>query len=536
MTIHLEKRTPDICAYFLLLLCVVYIACGSDTPGTPEDNQAACALPDTIDFGVVTVGTYGERYFEIDNTGGGTMSGSVSVSTSAPCDGYSIVTGGGDYSLTSGQFHTVIVRMEPATTGVKSCRIETGNSLCGDVILTGFADVVEACEVQPSNISFGLVTVGSENDTTFTITNSGGGVLSGSVAESCDHISIVSGGGSYRLFANASVEVTLRYKPTDSGAHTCTVETGNKLCGDLTVSGTTEAPRFVGTAVGFGGTILRTTDGGTTWARQTGGTSKILVDVYFTDTNTGTAVGQNGTILTTSDGGDNWTSQVSGTTEFLAAVWYTDTNIGTVVGQKGTILRTGDGGTTWVSQTSGTTEHLTSVSFGDANTGTVVGWNSVILRTTDGGTNWIPQNSGTDQFLRDVWFVDKNIGTAVTAGAAAPPLIPQILRTNNGGDSWTIQVPQPTGGLTSVVFTDASTGTVVGADGEIYRTTDGGITWSPQISGVTNLNGVSFVDLDNGIAVGFGGVIIQTLDGGATWIGRDSGTTVILRGVWLSSY
>ncbi len=103
-----------------------------------------------------------------------------------------------------------------------------------------------------------------------------------------------------------------------------------------------------------------------------------LFGVSFTDANTGTAVGFDGTILRTTNGGTTWTSQTSGTTNHLYGVSFTDANTGTAVGVDGTILRTTNGGTTWTLQTSGTTNHLYGVSFTDANTGTAVGmvWNN----------------------------------------------------------------------------------------------------------------------------------------------------------------
>ena len=53
------------------------------------------------------------------------------------------------------------------------------------------------------------------------------------------------------------------------------------------------------------GTILRTTNGGTTWTSQSSGTTNYLYGVSFTDANTGTAVGWNGTIIRTTNGGAN---------------------------------------------------------------------------------------------------------------------------------------------------------------------------------------------------------------------------------------
>ncbi len=58
-----------------------------------------------------------------------------------------------------------------------------------------------------------------------------------------------------------------------------------------------------GTVVGDFGTILRTTDGGTTWVQQSSGTRHHLKRVSATDASTATVVGPNGIILRTSDGG-----------------------------------------------------------------------------------------------------------------------------------------------------------------------------------------------------------------------------------------
>jgi photosystem II stability/assembly factor-like uncharacterized protein len=195
---------------------------------------------------------------------------------------------------------------------------------------------------------------------------------------------------------------------------------GNDLYAVLFADGNT------GTAVGNGGTILRTTDGGATWERQTSGTTSWLDGVSFTDANAGTAVGEAGTILRTTDGGALWERQTSGTTGRLSAVSFTDANAGTAVGEAGTVLRTTDGGATWVRQPSGTTSWLDGVSFTDANTGTVVGFFGTILRTTDGGATWVRQMSGTASNLQDVSFTDADTGTAVGDGGT-------ILKTKTGG-------------------------------------------------------------------------------------------------------
>lgn len=56
------------------------------------------------------------------------------------------------------------------------------------------------------------------------------------------------------------------------------------------------------------------------------------------DEATATAVGSDGTIMRTTNGGTTWFPQVSGTTAEFRAVQFVDANIGIVVGNYGTIL------------------------------------------------------------------------------------------------------------------------------------------------------------------------------------------------------
>ena len=222
-------------------------------------------------------------------------------------------------------------------------------------------------------------------------------------------------------------------------------------------------PAISGYPMGYGGTILRTTDGGITWMSQTSGIGSGLYGVLFTDANTGTAVGDLGTILRTTDGGATWVSQTSGTNNLLYDVSFTNVNTGTAVGLDGTILRTTNGGATWMSQTSGTSSWLTGVSFMDASIGTAVGEDGTILRTTDGGTTWVSQTSGTSNWLLGVsvsFTIDEDT-TGIAVGWDGT-----ILRTEDGGTTWESQrISGTSNRLTGVSLTSAETGTAVGRDG-----------------------------------------------------------------------
>ena len=77
--------------------------------------------------------------------------------------------------------------------------------------------------------------------------------------------------------------------------------------------------------------------------------------------------------------------------------------------------------------------------------------------------------------------------------------------------------------LNAVYFVNESTGYMVGDDGIIYKTTDGGVTLTQQISNTSwSLYAVQFLNADYGFAVGKNGTILKTTDGGV-WINEKEG-------------
>lgn len=204
-----------------------------DVSCTGEGVGPICAIsPASFDFGSVNVGASVDSVFTITNEGVGTLTGSVSES----CADYSIPVGAGAYALGAGEEHSVTVRFEPQSAGTLPCTIETGTEYCSDFGCVGVG-VGASCEIAPTTLEFGQVEIDSSLSATFTIRNTGGGWLTGSVSESCPHYSIPSGGGAYNVAAGDSIEVTVQYSPTELGTHNCTVETGDDLCVDVGCTG-----------------------------------------------------------------------------------------------------------------------------------------------------------------------------------------------------------------------------------------------------------------------------------------------------------
>jgi len=132
------------------------------------------------------------------------------------------------------------------------------------------------------------------------------------------------------------------------------------------------------------------------------------------------------------------------------------------------------------------------------NNGWFVGWRlagadpvSYGYKTTNGGNSftYFPFNYYF-WLAQDVYFVNSNNGVVVGSG---------IIKTNDGGNSWNVTIDniQMRGWMYDVMFTDANSGYSVGQTydnsyssywGVIYKTTDGGGSWSNSTITYENQN------------------------------------------------
>ena len=130
------------------------------------------------------------------------------------------------------------------------------------------------------------------------------------------------------------------------------------------------------------------------------GNSNPLYSIYCVNANTVYAVGDTGTIIKTTDGGNHWTKQTTGTNNALYSILFLNENTGYAVGAMGIVLKTTDGNN-WVKLNTGTGYGLSSISFMNADTGWIAGSNGdfwlpgnvgILLSTYDGGKTWMSQS------------------------------------------------------------------------------------------------------------------------------------------------
>ncbi len=260
-------------------------------------------------------------------------------------------------------------------------------------------------------------------------------------------------------------------------------------------------------AVGDIGTILHTTDSGSTWTPMTSGTGVNIYGVWGTSGTNVIAVGDSGNIL--SFNGTSWSAIVSGSKR-LRDVWGTAADNVIVVGEDGMIRRYN--GSLWSQMTSNTTLTLQGVWGSSASNVFAVGGakenqtGSAIVQKFDGST-WsnILTYTSIPRF-HDAWGTsDTNVYVVGEAGT--------ILHTTDGGTSWNaMSVPS---GVSTVTLRDIW-GT---AENDIFAVGDGpavpngstilhydGSDWSimshPRDNKIVKLHGVWGSAPDNFFAVG----------------------------------
>lgn len=159
---------------------------------------------------------------------------------------------------------------------------------------------------------------------------------------------------------------------------------------------------------------------------------------------------------------------------------------------------------------------LRDVVFIDNQKIVAVGSQGVILKSDNGGNTWRKIRSANNKHLYNVQFTTNKIGYAIGD---------TFLKTEDAGESWfTPKIPDesyPT--PTNLFFVNSDVGFVFGANGKIFKTTNGGLYWKSKNFGYTGFSSAYFFNESKGFIVGGSKTLIKTLDGGETWAKIDLG-------------
>ena len=252
-----------------------------------------------------------------------------------------------------------------------------------------------------------------------------------------------------------------------------------------------------------------------------GGGGAPLYNIYFVDENVGFITGGRATILKTEDGGKTWARKMAMSDTpgrdgrpgrlraNLMGIQMISETTGFIAGSENTILKTTDGGETWIgsserARVGETRNNLENIWFVSPTTGWIIGSFGTLMHTTDGGETWEKRNLASfDDNLFGIHFLDENTGWICGQGGL-------ILHTTDGGKTWNKQKTESYDDLHDIIFVDAMVGWVVGGYNTILHTTDGGKTWNKptaSVSGIDSFKGVYAIDQNNCWTVNDGGII-----------------------------
>ena len=241
-------------------------------------------------------------------------------------------------------------------------------------------------------------------------------------------------------------------------------------------------PRLV--AVGEYGHVLLSDDAGGTWRQaRSVPTVTTLTALHFIDGQQGWAVGHGGVVIGTQDGGETWqplAGRLDGP-EVLLSVWFQDARHGLVVGAFGYAARTADGGRTWqtfaIAEGEEGERHLNQIFAGPGQGAERSLWvaaeSGVLFRSGDAGATW---QAVKLPYKGSIWG-----GTALADDSLLVwGMQGNALRSDDGGRTFT---PVPTGtdqSLAGGVRLAGDGGVVLaGLGGAVVRSTDGGRSFGP---------------------------------------------------------
>lgn len=232
-------------------------------------------------------------------------------------------------------------------------------------------------------------------------------------------------------------------------------------------------------AVGERGRIFLSNDRGATWQVAAAPGEATLTAVYFHDARHGWAVGHDAVILRTGDGGASWALVHQAPEEYrpLLDVWFENPDHGFAVGAYGLFLETRDGGSRWQRRTLLAEDmHLNAIAGGPGGRLYIAGEAGTLLRSDDGGRRFRKLASPyRGSFFGVLRLPDGNPLVFGLRGKA--------FRSPDGGRRW---VPVVTHGESALqggaVLADGSV-MLVGNDGTVLVSRDGGRRFAPRRDG-----------------------------------------------------
>jgi photosystem II stability/assembly factor-like uncharacterized protein len=274
----------------------------------------------------------------------------------------------------------------------------------------------------------------------------------------------------------------------------------------------------------FGTGFIRSTDGGSTWTATGALIATGLLDIARINSTTAAGVSGAGDIWLTSNSGTSWQMVHKGIGD-LPANWsieFSDALNGQVVGDGGAIFTSNDGGITWTNRNQGIARDWNAIAqFGNGKL-LLAGHHGYVQTSDDLGSHWETKLLDPPTFGRDTAFQSVSVvgqQFAVAAGAWGG-----LYKTFDAGSNWISMsfALSPDYYPNGVWFNSQTDGWICGYDYTVgpkkyvMHTTDGGTTWN--VVSAVNLPSIEInFQQNNGWLLPGGGSLYRTVDGGNSW-------------------
>lgn len=244
---------------------------------------------------------------------------------------------------------------------------------------------------------------------------------------------------------------------------------------------------------------------------------KPIYDLQFIDSLNGYVCGYGGMVLKTTNGGTKWDELEIPSDGLIIRVFFLNADIGWYLSYSDmSLFKTTDAGLTWEFVSSFSPKYATTIWFVNELIGFAGGYQN-LLKTTDGGLNWVEDNNVGSAY--SIQFLNENIGFAGSHN--------RINKTTDGGNTWTYKgIPAFSLNPTKIYIYDTNNIYVVGRGESIfgdpiylyYHSSNGGTSWIGK-SFEKNITDVYFSSPQNGFICS--GRILKTSNRGVDWDSTD---------------
>ncbi len=325
-----------------------------------------------------------------------------------------------------------------------------------------------------------------------------------------DTLVLSSTSGGLFVSANRGVSFTAINSPETGGSFNSITFAGDKTI----FTGSNLGKAYRSTNFGLSWSVMPSKTGPTNW----------LFGCDASSPSFAAFVGRAGTAMVTQPGKDSLRQTVNFTSETFRVIQ----RVGKTIfagGIGGVLFRSADNGVSWKSTTlpSGV-QTMSCMKLVSTRIAVIAGSAGKINYSSDAGETWTGQTYTTSRF----WGIDVKYGLGLAVNTVG-----NIYRSTNGGVSWTVASSIGNIYIYSVSIVDSLTAFLCTGQQafQVYKTTDAGTSWFPVFTATDNLFGISFVNQTNGVVVGDKGQIFVTYDAGASWIDQRQDTLIDLRAV-----